>query len=183
MNDKRVLGAGGVAMSDQADVDHVEHYIVRLLDECRSEIQLSDSKASILFAAVATAAAILANVLIDDTSQLRTSGAFVVTVASLAAAAFLVSMGMLGLAVAPRVGRPQAGKARYFEEHALFATHEELLEVVTEDARTPADRHAQQLLTLSRIARRKYGYLRHALTPCCLGIALLGIAAVLSAIL
>jgi hypothetical protein len=169
-------------MSDQQATDHVEHYIVRLLDECRSEIQLSDSKASILFAAVATAAAILANVLIDDNSALRTSGAFVVTLSMLAAASFLVSMAMLGLSVAPRVGRPEAGKARYFEEHALFATHQELLAVVTEDSRSPADRHAQQLLTLSRIARRKYRYLRHAMYAVCAGIGLLAVAAFFSAI-
>ena len=98
-------------MSDQPEPDHVEHYIVRLLDECRSEIQLSDSKASILFAAVATAAAILANVLIDNSSALRTSGAFVVTLSMLAAASFLVSMAMLGLCVTQRVGQPEAGKA------------------------------------------------------------------------
>jgi hypothetical protein len=169
-------------MSDQHGEVKVEPYILRLLDECRAEIQLSDSKASILFAGVATVAALLANVLINDKSALRTGGAFAVTLALIAAAAFVTSIAMLGLAVAPRVGRPEAGKARYFEEHALFATHEALLATITDDARSPADRHAQQLLTLSRIARRKYRYLRHALYAICTGIAFLGIAALVSAI-
>ena len=43
-----------------------ESYILRLLDECREEIKVSDSKASIIFAAVATATALLANQLLDE---------------------------------------------------------------------------------------------------------------------
>jgi hypothetical protein len=169
-------------MSDQHGEVKVEPYILRLLDECRSEIQMSDSKASILFAGVATVAALLSNMLINDKSALRTGGAFALTLAFIAAGAFFVSMAMLGLAVAPRVGHPEAGKARYFEEHALFTTHEELLATITQDARVPADRHAQQLLTLSRIARRKYRYLRHALRAVCVGIVILGFAALISAV-
>ena len=135
----------------------MEHYIVRLLDECRSEIQLSDSKASILFAAVATAAAILANVLIDDSSALRTSGAFVVTVFDVCAC------------LVPRVdGDARPLPSRRTSADPRPARHDisrntpcsppsrSSSAVVTEDARSPADRHAQQLLTLSRIARRKY---------------------------
>jgi Family of unknown function (DUF5706) len=169
-------------MSEQHGEVKVDPYILRLLDECRAEIQLSDSKASILFAGVATVAALLANNLISDKSALRTSGAGAVTLALIAAAAFGVSIAMLGLAVAPRVGHPEAGKARYFEEHALFATPEALLATIAEDARVPAERHAQQLLTLSRIAHRKYRYLRHALYAVCAGIAFLALAGLASAV-
>src|SRR3954447_1207430 len=54
-----------------------EAYIVRLLDECREEIRVSDSKASIIFAAVSAAAAVLSSLLLDSTQTLRTSGAAV----------------------------------------------------------------------------------------------------------
>jgi hypothetical protein len=159
-----------------------ESYILRLLDECREEIKISDSKASIIFAAVATSTALLTNLLLDETQRLRTSGAAVTTLSVVAVATLVASMIMLGLAVIPRVGQPQPGKARYFEEHAQFATPEELLAVITSDARFPSERHAQQLLAMSRIARRKYMHLRRAMLTVAFAIAVMAIAVLVSAL-
>jgi hypothetical protein len=159
-----------------------DSYILRLLDECREEIKISDSKASIIFAAVATATALLANLLLDETQQLRTNGAAVTTLSVVAVATLVASMVMLGLAVIPRVGRPEAGKARYFEEHAQFASPEALLAVVTADAELPGIRHAQQLLAMSRIARRKYLHLRRAMLGVALAIGVMALAVFVSAV-
>ncbi len=159
-----------------------DSYILRLLDECREEIKISDSKASIIFAAVATATALLANLLLDETRKLRTSGAAVTTLSVVAVATLVSAMVMLGLAVIPRVGRPEPGKARYFEEHAQFASPEALLSVVTADAEFPAVRHAQQLLAMSRIARRKYLHLRRAMIAVAVAIGVMALAVLVSAI-
>ena len=159
-----------------------ESYILRLLDECRDEIRVSDSKASIIFAAVATATALLASLLLDGSQQLRTSGAAVTTLGIIAIATLMVSMVMLGLAVIPRIGQPEPGRARYFEEQAQFATYEALLAEVTADAASPSVRHAQQLHTLSRIARRKYVHLRRAMLAVVAAAVVMCLAVLVSAI-
>lgn len=159
----------------------VEAYVLRLLDECRAEIQLSDSKASLIFAGVSAATAFLLTVLVDDTTDLRTSGTAVAVLSLLALAVFISSMVMLGLAVIPRLGRPQAGKARYFEEQALFATPEALLDALTAEAGQAVERHTQQLLFLSKSARRKYRHLRRAMFTVCAAAIVLGAAIITSA--
>ena len=159
-----------------------DSYILRLLDECREEIKISDSKASIIFAAVGAATALLTNLLLDSKQQLRTNGAAVTTLAVVAVATLVSAMVMLGLAVIPRVGRPEAGKARYFEEHAQFESPEALLAVVSADAKLPGIRHAQQLLAMSRIARRKYLHLRRAMLAVALAIAVMALAVLVSAV-
>ena len=68
-----------------------DSYILRLLDECREEIKISDSKASIIFAAVATATALLANLLLDEKQQLRTNGAAVTTLSVIAVATLVIA--------------------------------------------------------------------------------------------
>jgi hypothetical protein len=98
----------------------------------------------------------------------------------LAVGTLVASLGMLGLAVIPRVGSPQPGRARYFEEQAQFTTHEALLSAVSVDAAVPRERHAQQLLTLSRIARRKYRHLRHAMMAVLVATALMALAILIS---
>lgn len=159
-----------------------ESYILRLLDECRDEIRVSDSKASIIFAAVATATALLASLLLDGSQKLRTSGAAVTTLGIIAIGTLMVAMVMLGLAVIPRIGRPEPGRARYFEEQAQFATYEALLAEVNADAASPSIRHAQQLHTLSRIARRKYIHLRRAMLSVVAAAVVMCLAVFVSAV-
>ena len=159
-----------------------ESYILRLLDECREEIRVSDSKASIIFAAVATATALLANQLLDRTQELRSNGAAVTVLSIIAVGTLVVSMVLLGLAVIPRVGQPEPGKARYFGEQAQFETAESLLTAVNADAEVASQRHAQQLLIMSRIARRKYTHLRHAMLAVAAAGSVMIIAMVVSAI-
>lgn len=159
-----------------------ESYILRLLDECREEIRVSDSKASIIFAAVATATALLANLLLDRTQELRTNGGLVTALGLIAVATLVVSMVMLGLAVIPRVGQPEVGKARYFGEQAQFETAESLLRALKADAAVASERHAQQLLVMSRIARRKYVHLRRAMLSVSAAGAVMILAMLVSAI-
>ena len=176
-------------MSDQVDVDVatgdagiVEPYLVRLLDECRDEIKICDSKASILFAGVALAIAFLSDQLVDASSMLRTNGAAAETFGVIAVVALGTSMWALGLAVLPRLGTREVGQARYFEEQAQFGDHRSLLAAVNGAAHLRLDRHALQLLTLARIARRKYQHLRRAMYAICVAMSALTIAAFLSAV-
>jgi hypothetical protein len=158
-----------------------DSYILRLLDECREEIKISDSKASIIFAAVATSTALLTNLLLDEKRPLRTNGDAVTALSFLSVVTLVASMGMLGLAVIPRVGHPEAGKARYFEEQARFESPEALIAAVAADEKISAQRHAQQLLTLSRIARRKYKHLRRAMLAVLVATIVMGLAVLVSA--
>jgi hypothetical protein len=86
-------------------------------------------------------------------------------------------MWQLGLAVVPRIAHPVAGQARYFEEQAQFADVDTLFAVLSDDARRSSERHAQQLLILSRIAHRKYRHLRHAMYAVCLAVGILAVGA------
>jgi hypothetical protein len=155
---------------------------LRLLDECREEIRMCDSKASILFAGVAFGAALLAGPLVDDTSSLRESGNAVVVLSVAALVVLGAAMWLLGLAVVPRIPNPVPGEARYFEEQAQFSDAASLLAVLEQDAKCSVERHAQQVLTLSRIARRKYGHLRRAMYAVCVAVGLLALDALVAAI-
>lgn len=159
-----------------------EAYILRLLDECREEIRVSDSKASIIFAAVSTAAALLSGMLLDVNQPLRTNGTPVTVLSVVAIATLIASMLLLGLAVTPRIGRPEAGRARYFEEQAQFENDDDLLAALAVEALSPTKRHAQQLFFMSRIARRKYRHLRHAMIAVLLAIAVMILAVLAGAI-
>jgi|GEM_PF-3904152 len=92
------------------------------------------------------------------------------------------SMLLLGLAVTPRVGRPQAGRARYFEEQAQFNSAAELLQVVSAEAHASSERHAQQLFVMARIARRKFGHLRSAMLTILAAIGMMVLAVLVGAI-
>jgi hypothetical protein len=184
-------GAARVDRLDGHDVDvssghgatpHLEEYVVRLLDECRDEVKLADSKTSMLFAAVATVIAFMVSILLDAESELRTSGDAVILLSILALGAFLVALVLLALAVTPRLGRPEPGKARYFQEHAEFTDPASLLRVLERDTHERVDRHAQQLHVLARIVRRKYQHLRRAMQAISVAmviLALVGLAGVL----
>lgn len=168
-------------MSDGTEESVVESYVLRLLDECREEIRMCDSKASILFAGVAFAAALLAGPLIDESSSLRQNGTAVAILSLVALVSLGCSMWLLGLAVVPRIAHPQAGEARYFEEQARFEDADALLAVVTRDATSSVQRHSQQLLVLSRIAHRKYGHLRMAMYAVCVSAIVMAVVALIAA--
>ena len=159
-----------------------ESYILRLLDECREEIRVSDTKASIIFGAVGAFAAILSSQLLDETGALRTNGAAVTVIGVVALATLVVSMLSLGFAVIPRVGQPEKGRARYFEEQAQFDSATELLAAVSAEAQGSGERHAQQLFVMARIARRKYRHLRSAMLLILVAIGMMIVAVLIGAV-
>ena len=159
-----------------------ESYMLRLLDECREEIRLSDTKASIIFGVVGAFAALLSSQLLSNTGAMRTNGAAVTVIGIVALATLIGSMLLLGLAVTPRVGRPEAGRARYFEEQAQFGSAAELLQVVSAEAHASSERHAQQLFVMARIARRKFGHLRRAMLTILAAIGMMVLAVLVGAI-
>jgi hypothetical protein len=154
----------------------LEEYVLRMLDECRDEVKISDSKASIMFGAVAAVLAFMLNVILDPSSQLRTNGDVVVAVATISIVGFFVAFGLLALTVTPRLAPPASGKARYFVEIAAFADAAALADVLEIDARTSVDRHVYQLHVLARIVERKYRRLRTAMWVLAGSMGLLGLA-------
>jgi hypothetical protein len=160
----------------------LEDYLLRLLDESREEIRLSDTKASIMLGASAAVSAFLAGSLADDASQFRTDGSAVAVLSFVVLGTFLAAMVMLGLAVLPRLGHAEPGRARYFEEQAQFETPAKLLEALVRESADPPARHSQQLLTLARISRRKFHHLRRAMFTLSGGLFLLGLTCLVSAI-
>jgi hypothetical protein len=161
--------------------DRLESYVLRLLDEARDEVKKADSKTSIVFAAVTFLIGYLALILFDDESTIHAGSKAATVLASIALGAFLVALVLLALSVTPRLGKPAAGKARYFQELGQFPNAATMLEVVAEDAADPVVRHSQQLYTQSLIARRKYEHLRNSMYAVAVGLLMLGIAAVVSA--
>ena len=152
---------------------NIDDYLLRLLDECRDEINRSDSKASILLAAVAAGMAFVGSSLLNESGVIWIADDVAAVLSLLAAVLLVLSMALLGLAIIPRVGQPAKGRARYFEEHAQFASSQSLLDAVSAEALGASERHAQQLLALSKISRTKYLLLRRAIYSAGLGLILL----------
>ena len=170
-------------MTDDVAAENLdlEEFVLRMLDECRDEVKISDSKASIMFGAVAAVLAFMLNVILDPSSQLRTNGD-VVVVATVSIIGFFVAFGLLALTVTPRLAPPAPGKARYFVEIAAFEDAAALTDVLEVDARTSVDRHVYQLHVLSRIVERKYRRLRNAMWVLAGAMGLLGIAVLIGVI-
>jgi hypothetical protein len=174
-------GDAAQTAANVASDPQLENYVLRLLDECRDEVKLADTKTNILFGAVAAVIALLMNILLDDTSELRTSGDAVVVLSVIVLAMFTAALVFLALAVTPRLGRPQPGQARYFQEHAQFTEPGALLELIARDAEQPVVRHVQQLHALARIVRRKYQLLRRAMQTISLAMVVLAVVALVGA--
>ena len=168
---------GALAADDDESRDRLEAYVLHLLQEGRDEVKNADSKTSIMFGLVAAAIAFLASALLEDDSAIRTANDAVVVIAVIALCTFMVALVLLALSVSPRLGQPAPGKARYFQEIAQFPDASAMLQVVAQDATDPVARHAQQLYTLSRIARRKYQHLRNSMYAVAAAMIILGIAA------
>ena len=175
--DARVRAA---AADDQEARDRLESYVLRLLDEARDEVKNADSKTNIVFATVTFVIGYLAAVLFDDSSAFRTGSDAATAVATISLGVFLVALLLLALAVTPRLGKPAAGRARYFQEQAQFPDADAMLQAIAQDAVDPVVRHSQQVYTLSLIARRKYQHLRNSMNTVALATLVLGIAVLIS---
>ena len=118
------------AADDQEARDRLESYVLRLLDEARDEVKNADSKTNIVFATVTFVIGYLAAVLFDDSSAFRTGSDAATAVATISLGVFLVALLLLALAVTPRLGKPAAGKARYFQEQAQFPDADAMLQAI-----------------------------------------------------
>lgn len=152
--------------------------MLRLLDESKSEVSQSDTKANMLFGVTSLVIGILVSQLVDDAGALRANGDGVQVLAIASLVLLSVALGCLGVVVTPRLGAPVAGRARYFEEHAGFADAESLLAAVRSEADLALLRHAQQLHVIGRIVRRKYRYVRYAMLSITGAMAMLAGAAI-----
>jgi hypothetical protein len=131
-------------------------FCAQLLDETRHEIDRADAKASILLAGSGVAAgALVAGMASGDLDPTHARG--LVQFACLVALALvIVGIIFLGTAVYPRIQGAAIGRARYFMDHAQYETVRDLRTAISKEAADPEGRHVQQLLHLSKIARRKY---------------------------
>lgn len=131
-------------------------FVEGLLDETREEIGRADTKANILLASAGVTAAVLIGAAMGGDIRLSGAPGVVQLLAVLSTLALGSGLALLGAAVMPRLGRPVAGRARYFMEHAQHDGVEELREALEREHDDTDGRHLAQLLTLSRIVRRKY---------------------------
>jgi hypothetical protein len=165
---------------DQASHERLESYVLRLLDEARDEVKNADSKTNIVFATVTFVVGYLAALLFDDSSAFRSGSDSATAAATVSLGLFLIALLLLALAVTPRLGKPAAGNARYFQEQAQFPDAQAMLHAVARDAADPVVRHSQQVFTLSVIARRKYQYLRTSMQTVACATLVLGVAGLIS---
>lgn len=130
----------------------------RLLDETREEISRADSKANILLAGASLAIALLGGAVLSGDLMIASTRGVVQLLAAVSATSAIAGLALFGLAVLPRVGAPQIGRARYFADHAQYASIDDLREAIAREAEDVERRHAEQLRDLSRIVRTKYRY-------------------------
>jgi len=156
-----------------------EQFVKSLLDETRDEINRADTKASILLAGIGVATAAGSGALAGSRFSLSGERGAVQALAGAAAVLVFLGLFLLGAAVLPRIGKAAPGRARYFMDHAQYASVSDLRDAVTQEASDAAGRHLRQLYDLSKIVRRKYRCTRFGELVVGFGIAL-GLAAVVA---
>ena len=153
-----------------------ESYILRLLDECREEIRVSDTKASIIFAAVATLLGCSRTCCSTRTRSFAPTAPRHVLWRCSQSARWSARCSCSDSPSFRESDVPSpAGRGTSKSKHSSKLTRRSS-PLLSADAETSIDRHAQQLFTLSRIARRKYTHLRQAMWAVLLAILVMGLA-------
>jgi hypothetical protein len=165
---------------DDAVVGQERLVAAQILREAREEVVRADAKASMLLAIYAVAGSVLGGALLAgdwSPSNLDWWGEALWWGAALLGAAALASV---GLAVYPRIGNKVAGRPAltYFNDVALIEDPAHVLEALKRIDQF--DRDLNQLIQLSRIARRKYVWIRRAMVCAAAWLSLLGIVALLA---
>lgn len=156
-----------VPVVSRAVVDQLDAWI----SETKGEIAAADAKASTLLGWSGTGFALLTGLLASST---RTAGVVLIP-AGIGVVALGGCVIVLILAVRPRMG---GGSHRSFLHHAALTGHQ-LVELAVQDGQPVLDAvpTAGRLANLSRMACRKYRYVRAATTLLLIAMPALAIAA------
>ncbi|MEU5436138.1 Pycsar system effector family protein [Streptomyces sp. NPDC020719] len=146
-----------------------------LLSEAREELVRADNKAGLMLASLGAALTALLGAIGSDIIAPRHYPVVPRLLLWVGCAACVPALGLLGLAVIPRLGTPRSSRTHYFGDARLAVSVAHLEWMVR---RTDlVSRDLSQLATLSQIAWTKYRCIRHALawgTAFC-ALTLLGI--------
>jgi hypothetical protein len=146
-----------------------------LLVEAREELLKADNKAGFLLATLGAMLTALLGTMCSGVIEPRRHAVISQVLLRGGCITCLMALVLLGLAVAPRVGRPRVLRAHYFGDASATASVPDLEEAVRRTA--PLDRDLSQLTILSRTVWIKYRCIRHAMawSAAFLTLTLLGI--------
>lgn len=148
-------GAGGARADRGAELVRV------LVTEAREELLKADSKAGLMLASLGAAMTALVGAIGSGVIAPREYALIPQILLWTGCATCLPSLVLLGLAVAPRVGKPQSSRAHYFGDATAAASASCLAEAVRRT--DPLARDLSQLAWLSRTVWTKYRCIRHAM--------------------
>ncbi|NSL43053.1 Pycsar system effector family protein [Streptomyces sp. 8P21H-1] len=151
-----------MAMDEGATEPTRDVQLVRtLLSEAREESLKADNKAGFLLASMGAALTALLGAIIGDVIEPRGHAIPAQILLWAGCVTCLASLTLLGMAITPRLGRPQLVRAHYFGDvnRAVSVVH------VQEAVRRtdPLERDLSQLRVMSRTVWIKYRCIRHAM--------------------
>lgn len=155
----------------------------QLLTETREELVRADNKAGLILAGASVVAAVIlggaaaGDIAVDDQASI------VIVLAVLAAIAIILGIVFTALAVFPRTGTTQAGRARYFADITAYRTDDEVAAAIAAEAQDRGRRTRQQLRVLAGTVATKYAWIQRAMIALGFGFTLAGFAAILSLLL
>ncbi|MCX4763840.1 DUF5706 domain-containing protein [Streptomyces sp. NBC_01275] len=132
-----------------------------LLTEVREELMKADNKAGFLLASLGAALTALLGAICSGIIEPRHYAVIAQVLLWAGCITCLMSLVLLGLAMTPRVGRPQGSRAHYFGDVSAAASGLLLEEAVRHT--DPLDRDLSQLTILSHTVWIKYRCIRHAM--------------------
>ncbi|MFG2826392.1 Pycsar system effector family protein [Streptomyces sp. NPDC048434] len=144
-----------------ATAGHGGELVRTLITETREELQKADSKAGMMLTALGVALSALLGAISAGGITPQRYAPVPQALFWTGCAAWVPALVMLGLAVAPRAGKPQRLRAHYFGDAAVTASVRLLAAVVRRT--DPQDRDLNQFVTLSRTVWVKYRCIRHGM--------------------
>jgi hypothetical protein len=144
-----------------AEAGHGRELVRVLITETREELLKADNKAGLILATLGIALTALIGAISGGGIAPQHYAAVPRVLFWAGCAAWVPSLVMLGLAVAPRVGQPQELRAHYFGDATASVSVQRLAAVVRRT--DPLDRDLSQFVTLSRTVWVKYRCIRHGM--------------------
>ncbi|MGP3926586.1 Pycsar system effector family protein [Streptomyces sp. 8N616] len=144
-----------------AEVGHGGALLRILITETREELLKADNKAGFMLTALGVALTALLGAISGGGIAPQHYAPVPRALFWAGCAAWVPSLVMLGLAVAPRAGKPQRLRAHYFGDATVTASVRLLAAAVQRT--DPLDRDLSQFVTLSRTVWVKYRCIRHGM--------------------
>lgn len=144
-----------------AEAGHGRELVRVLITETREELLKADNKAGLILATLGIALTALLGAISGGGIAPQHYAPVPRTLFWAGCAAWVPSLVMLGLAVAPRVGQPQELRAHYFGDATASVSVQRLAAVIRRT--DPLDRDLNQFVALSRTVWVKYRCIHHGM--------------------